>query len=257
MEKVLDAGAGDNLRAVDADDVPTLDAVAREGARRMLETALEAEVARYIEAHEEVRDTDGRRLVVRNGRGQVRTVTCGAGTMEVRAPRVNDRRVDEDGERRRFTSGWKPGGPAASCVLPWCWGGVVSANYLEGRWLPQRQKIRCLSPQNSEGCGFTRWVLDGFQLRGRALLLSCGIGFVRSTSDVVPAVRPGTVVQVSVGVARGPRPAAHVGAVPWRRLAARRSRLRAAGGFSARGTTAAEPPVPGDGRAALAEEPLV
>ena len=30
-EKVLDAGAGDNLRAVEADGVPTLDAVAREG----------------------------------------------------------------------------------------------------------------------------------------------------------------------------------------------------------------------------------
>ena len=43
MEKVLDAGAGDKLRAVEADDVPTLDAVARQGARRMLETALEAE----------------------------------------------------------------------------------------------------------------------------------------------------------------------------------------------------------------------
>ena len=104
MEKVLDTGAGDNLRAVEAADVPTLDAVAREGARRMLEAALQAEVARYVEAHEEARDADGRRLVVRNGHAQARTVTCGAGTLEVRAPRVNDRQVDEDGERRRFTS---------------------------------------------------------------------------------------------------------------------------------------------------------
>ena len=39
---------------------------------------------------EGARDADGRRLVVRNGRAQARTVTCGAGTMEVRAPRVND-----------------------------------------------------------------------------------------------------------------------------------------------------------------------
>ena len=104
MEKVLDTGAGDNLRAVEEDDVPTLDAVAREGARRMLEAALQAEVARYVEAHDEARDADGRRLVVRNGRAQARTVTCGAGTLEVRAPRVNDRRVDEEGERQRFTS---------------------------------------------------------------------------------------------------------------------------------------------------------
>ena len=50
MEKVLDAGAGDKLRAVGADDVPTLGAVAREGARPVLGPALEAEVARYIEA---------------------------------------------------------------------------------------------------------------------------------------------------------------------------------------------------------------
>ncbi len=81
MENALDAGAGDNLRAVEADDIPTVDAVAREGARRMLEMALEAEVARYIEVHEEARDTDGRRLLVRNGRAQSRTVTCGAGML--------------------------------------------------------------------------------------------------------------------------------------------------------------------------------
>ena len=70
----------------------------------MLETALEAEVAGHIEAHEEARSADGRRLVVRNGRAQARRVTCEAGTMEVRAPRVNDRRVCDDGERQRFTS---------------------------------------------------------------------------------------------------------------------------------------------------------
>ena len=102
MEKVLDAVPGDNLEA--EEDVPTLDAVAREGARRMLLMALEREVGQYIEAHAEAQDEAGRRLVVRNGRAQTRTVTCGAGTMEVRAPRINDRRVDDEGERQRFTS---------------------------------------------------------------------------------------------------------------------------------------------------------
>ena len=67
-------------------------------------TALEAEVAEYIERFGEVRDADGRRLVVRNGQAQERTVTCGAGTWQVRAPRVNDKRVDADGARERFTS---------------------------------------------------------------------------------------------------------------------------------------------------------
>ena len=89
METVPEATHADNPEA--ADDVPTLDALAREGARRMLEAALEAEVAQYIETHEEARDADGRRLVVRNGRAQTRSVTCGAGTMQLCAPRVNDR----------------------------------------------------------------------------------------------------------------------------------------------------------------------
>ena len=75
MEKVLDAAPGDKLAAVEG--LPTLDSLAREGAWRMLLMALEEEVARYVDAHDEARDEAGRRLVVRNGRGQARSVTCG------------------------------------------------------------------------------------------------------------------------------------------------------------------------------------
>ncbi len=103
MLKVLDPAREDNAGTTES-VAPTLDEVAREGARRMLATALEEEVAHYIEAHADARDAAGRRLVVRNGRGQSRTVTCGAGTMQVCAPRVNDQRVDDDGARQRFTS---------------------------------------------------------------------------------------------------------------------------------------------------------
>ena len=103
MLKVLDPTSEDN-RETSEGAVPTLDELAREGARRMLMAALEEEVEQYIETHTAARDADGRRLVVRNGRAQSRKVTCGAGTMKVRAPRVNDRRVDDDGERQRFTS---------------------------------------------------------------------------------------------------------------------------------------------------------
>lgn len=88
----------------DGREVSPLDELAREGARRMLAQALEAEVASYIEVHREERDERGHALVVRNGKGRARKVTLGAGTVEVRAPRVNDRRVDADGGRQRFTS---------------------------------------------------------------------------------------------------------------------------------------------------------
>ena len=81
----------------------TLDEVALQGARKMLRDALELEVAAYLERHQ-VRDERGHALVVRNGQARARQVTCGAGTLTVRAPRVNDRRVDAQGQRQRFTS---------------------------------------------------------------------------------------------------------------------------------------------------------
>jgi putative transposase len=81
-----------------------LDEIARQGARRMLAEALEAEVQAYIEAARDHRDEQGRALVVRNGYAREREVLLGAGAVEVRAPRVNDRRVDEDGNRQRFKS---------------------------------------------------------------------------------------------------------------------------------------------------------
>ena len=83
----------------------TLDDLAREGARRMIATALEVEVAEYIERCVDERGEDGKRLVVRNGHARERGVTVGSGTVVVRAPRVNDKRVDEEtGERQRFSS---------------------------------------------------------------------------------------------------------------------------------------------------------
>src|SRR3954463_6820379 len=83
----------------------SLDELAREGARMMIATALEAEVADYIERFAEERGEDGKRLVVRNGVARERRVTIGSGTVPIRAPRVNDQRVDEEtGERQRFGS---------------------------------------------------------------------------------------------------------------------------------------------------------
>lgn len=98
-----------------------LDDIAREGARRMLQAALEAEVAEYI-ASNQTRDEQGRALVVRNGKGKARQVTTGTGTFEVQAPRVNDKRVNEDGQRQRFTSQLLPPymrrSPKVAEVLP-------------------------------------------------------------------------------------------------------------------------------------------
>ncbi len=100
MLKVVENGAGREAggRFVE------LDEIARMGARRMLMAALKAEAADYVERHRGERDDEGRALVAHNGRGQARKLTLAAGTVELRAPRVNDRRRDEQGQRQRFTS---------------------------------------------------------------------------------------------------------------------------------------------------------
>jgi len=101
----------------------SLDVLAREGARRMIATALEAEVGEYVERFADERGEDGKRLVVRNGRARERRVTVGSGTVAIQAPRVNDKRVDgESGERRRFSSRILPAyarrSPKVNDVLP-------------------------------------------------------------------------------------------------------------------------------------------
>ncbi len=100
-----------------------LDEIARRGAQRMLAQALEAEVDAYLRAARDERDERGRALVVRNGRTRSREVICGAGAIEVRAPRVNDKRVDErTGQRMRFRSAILPPymrrSPKVTEVLP-------------------------------------------------------------------------------------------------------------------------------------------
>lgn len=73
-----------------------LDEIVRDGARAMLAAALQAEVAAHIDAHLGEVDENGYRLVVRNGFHQPREVVTAAGAVPVRAPRVNDKRVDPD-----------------------------------------------------------------------------------------------------------------------------------------------------------------
>src|ERR1051325_7136634 len=83
---------------------PVMDQLLREGARRMLQWAIEREVREYIEANREQVDENGHRLVVRNGRHPQRELQTPLGPIAVQQPRINDKRIDENGERMRFTS---------------------------------------------------------------------------------------------------------------------------------------------------------
>ena len=67
----------------------------RTGARKLLQEAIEVEVAEYIERFKEERDADGRRLVTRHGHLPARSIQTGLGPIETKQPRVRDKREEE------------------------------------------------------------------------------------------------------------------------------------------------------------------
>ena len=92
------------LRQPGAVDDP-LTGIAREGARRMLASALEAEVEAFLARHSDAQPSDGRQRVVRHGHGPARAIQTGIGALEVRRPKVRDRAAGAAGaDRVRFTS---------------------------------------------------------------------------------------------------------------------------------------------------------
>ena len=81
----------------------SLEEMLREGARRMLQTALELEVSAYIDGCKEQRTAAGHQAVVRNGHHRERSLVTGVGPIPIRQPRVQDRRLDQ-----QFTSAILP-----------------------------------------------------------------------------------------------------------------------------------------------------
>lgn len=79
-----------------------LDEVLREGARKMLAQAVQAEVETYLKTRQDLVDENGRRWVVRNGYLPERKIQTPMGPIEVKQPRVRDRR--EPAEREAFSS---------------------------------------------------------------------------------------------------------------------------------------------------------
>jgi putative transposase len=75
--------------------------ILRDGARRLLAEAVEAEVADWIDDHAHLTDASGRRQVVRNGHLPGRVIQTGLGAIGVKQPRVHDRRPPC--EREKFT----------------------------------------------------------------------------------------------------------------------------------------------------------
>lgn len=112
-----DTDAVEAIEDLEATGTVDLDELCRLAAQQMLATALLAERQAYLDAHADVVDACGKRLVVANGYARERDVVTGAGPVTVEAPRVNDKR---DGER--FSSNILPAymrrSPKVTEVLP-------------------------------------------------------------------------------------------------------------------------------------------
>jgi transposase-like protein len=76
----------------------------KEGARKMLASAIEAEIAAFIKQHSPLITEDGKAAVVRNGYLPKRPIQTGLGDLEVQVPKVRDR----SGTGIKFNSGLVP-----------------------------------------------------------------------------------------------------------------------------------------------------
>jgi putative transposase len=103
--------------------------VAREGARKLLQRALEAEIETHLASHTDFVTGEQLRTVVRNGYAPKRTIATGVGPVDIRRPRVDERKaVELDPSHERFTSGVLPRFLRRTPTVE----GVVATLYLKG-----------------------------------------------------------------------------------------------------------------------------
>jgi transposase-like protein len=103
-------------------DDPITD-ILRQGARRLLCAALEAEVETFLKQYKDISDGKGWQRVVRNGYLPEREIQTGIGQVQVKAPRIRDRQPDPIKGRIRFTSAILPPylrkTKSIEILLPW------------------------------------------------------------------------------------------------------------------------------------------
>jgi putative transposase len=127
-----------------------LDQLARRGAQQMLQQAIEAEVQEFLEQHQQRRDEDGKRLVVRNGHKPARKVVTGAGVLEVQQPRVRDNSPSKD-QRVQFQSAILPPylrrSKAIEEFIPWLYlRGISTGDFSEALQVLLGEQAQGLSP---------------------------------------------------------------------------------------------------------------
>jgi putative transposase len=116
-------------------DDPLTD-ILRQGARRLLSAALEAEVEIFLQQFKDITDETGYQRVVRNGYLPEREIQTGIGQVPVKAPRIRDRQPNSGGGRIRFSSAILPPylrrTKSIETLLPWLYlKGISSGDFTD------------------------------------------------------------------------------------------------------------------------------
>ena len=117
------------------DEKSPLDEIVREGARRMLQSAIDAEVVEFIASHADRTDDNGRRLVVKNGSLPERNILTGAGAIPVTQGRVRDNHPNKE-QRVAFSPSILPSylrkTAAIEELIPWLYlKGISTGDFAE------------------------------------------------------------------------------------------------------------------------------
>jgi putative transposase len=124
-----------------------LDDLIQQGARQIVQQAIEAELAALLERYDNVKTLDGRRTVIRNGYLPEREVVTAIGPVTVKVPKVRDR----SGSGVKFNSNIVPPyirkSPRVSAALPWLYlRGVSTGDMGEALSVLLGEEAKGLSP---------------------------------------------------------------------------------------------------------------
>lgn len=166
-----------NLSAISARSV--LEEVLRDGARKMLQEAIENEVLEYVQQVSDLRNEMNKRLVTRNGHLPPRNILTGMGLIPVQQPRVRDRR-----EGHSFSSGilpkYKRRTKSLDALIPELYLRGVSTNHFS-------DALTAVLGENATGLSPTNivrlkesWEKEHESWQGRSL---CGVHYVYIWAD--------------------------------------------------------------------------
>ncbi|MGF6971913.1 transposase-like protein [Paraburkholderia sp. JPY465] len=124
-----------------------LDELIQQGARQIIQQAVEVELATMLEQYSNVKSIDGRRAVVRNGYLPEREVVTAIGPVTVQVPKVRDR----SGSGIRFNSTIVPPyvrkSARVSAALPWLYlRGISTGDMSEAMGIMLGGQVSGMSP---------------------------------------------------------------------------------------------------------------